>query len=133
MGKKETAAATVTETTDDDTDTDSALVTYNCGDVFGGFPKSEKRVTSEVMSARDLARIVQEGLKKLPLEEQRQFFTLMSPLEPRVASSLRLDGKARADEPSVQWPDQEARLREILGEKVLSFNPVLEERERSLW
>ena len=78
------------------------------------------------MSARDLARIVQAGLQELPPEEQRAFFALVSP--------LRFHEKEVKDEgASVNWPDQEARLREILGDKILSFNPVLEERETSRW
>jgi len=79
------------------------------------------------MSARDLARMVQEGLQKLPIAERQEFFALVSPLQAADRKAIP------EDESVVIWPDQQARLTEILGDKVLSFNPVLEERETSRW
>lgn len=94
------------------------------------------------MSVRELALFVQGELKKLAAEERREFLELMRPYyedddekgeEESGAWAVTVDvAEAAVGKRVVEWPNQKERLRAILGEGVVvSFNPVLDERERS--
>lgn len=74
------------------------------------------------MSARDLAAKVREEMRLLSLDEQARF--------PGMVSSMRPSGRppARSLKPVV-WENRQSRLKQIFGDKVLSGNLVLEERE----
>lgn len=74
------------------------------------------------MSARDLAAKVREEMRLLPVDEQARFLGMISSMRPAGILAVR-PAKPLA------WENRQKRLRQIFGDKVLSNNLVLEERE----